>query len=132
MAKKAATEVNKSQAIRDFLKMNSRATNQEVSDALVKEGLDVTSNYVSTIKTNMKSKGKKKATTRKKTVAKPKAAPAKKKAVAKKKKATPAKKQTSDDKISLSELMEAKKFVAQLGGVAEAQEAIKAWKFLNG
>ena len=44
-------EVNKTQAIRDFLKANKKATNSEVVTALAKQGVSVTSNYVSTIKT---------------------------------------------------------------------------------
>jgi hypothetical protein len=44
-------EVNKTQAIRDFLKANKKATTSEVVEALGKHGISVTSNYVSTIKT---------------------------------------------------------------------------------
>jgi hypothetical protein len=43
--------VNKTQAVRDFLKANKKATNSEVVAALGKQGITVTSNYVSTIKT---------------------------------------------------------------------------------
>ncbi len=55
-AKKAAKSesktngVNKTQAVRDFLKANKKATNSEVVEALGKQGISVTSNYVSNIK----------------------------------------------------------------------------------
>ena len=47
-------EVNKSQAIRDYLKANRKAKAQEVVDALAKEGVAVTIGLV----TNVKSKSK--------------------------------------------------------------------------
>jgi len=43
--------VNKAQAVRDFLKANKKATTSEVVEALAKQGITVTSNYVSAIKT---------------------------------------------------------------------------------
>jgi len=43
--------VNKTQAVRDFLKSNKKATTSEVVAALAKQGIAVTSNYVSAIKT---------------------------------------------------------------------------------
>ena len=45
------SDVNKSQSIRDFLKANPKARNQEVVDALAKQGIGVTPNYVNNIKT---------------------------------------------------------------------------------
>jgi hypothetical protein len=45
------SDVNKSQAIRDFLKANPKARNQEVVDALAKQGIGVSPNYVNNIKT---------------------------------------------------------------------------------
>ena len=48
-------EVNKSQAIRDYLKANRKATAQDVVDALAKKGMTVTVGLV----TNAKSKSKK-------------------------------------------------------------------------
>jgi len=44
-------EVNKSQAIRDYFKLNPKAKNQEVVEALAKRGIMVNANFVSTIKT---------------------------------------------------------------------------------
>ncbi len=48
MAKKNA--VNKSQAVREYLKANRKAKNQEVVDALAKKGITISANYVGNIK----------------------------------------------------------------------------------
>jgi hypothetical protein len=48
MAKKS--EVNKSQAVREFLKANRKAKNQEVVAALAQKGITITANYVGNIK----------------------------------------------------------------------------------
>ena len=48
MAKKSA--VNKSHAVREYLKANRKAKNQEVVDALAKKGITVSANYVANIK----------------------------------------------------------------------------------
>jgi len=106
MAKKKP-KVNKTQVIRDYLAENPDTAPKEVAATLSKQGLSVTANYVSTIKTNMKAKGKGK----KKVAAKKKAAP---------------KKKAADAKILLSALMEAKKLAAKLGGIEQAKQAINA------
>lgn len=137
MAKKKTTtkaKGNKSQAIRDYLKTKPNAANQAVADALTKQGFDVTANYVSTIKTNMKNTTTKKAPAKKKAVAKGKTAakrkaPAKKRAVTKRKAAR--KKQAASDMVSMSVLREAKAFTAKLGGIKQARAAINAWASLN-
>jgi hypothetical protein len=54
MAKKE--KVNKSQAVRDYVKANRTATNKEVADALTKKGIKVTANYVATLKSQAKRK----------------------------------------------------------------------------
>lgn len=48
MAKKS--EVNKSQAVREYYKANPKARTQEVVDALAKQGITITANYVGNIK----------------------------------------------------------------------------------
>jgi len=59
-AKKAAKSetttngVNKTQAVRDFLKVNKKATNSEVVEAMAKQGITITSTYVSNIKAKHK------------------------------------------------------------------------------
>jgi hypothetical protein len=49
MAKKNG--VNKSHAVREYLKANRKAKNQEVVEALAKKGIKITANYVGNIKT---------------------------------------------------------------------------------
>ena len=44
--------VNKSQAIREYFKMNPKAKAQEVVDALAKKGVTTTANYVNNLKTS--------------------------------------------------------------------------------
>ena len=46
--------VNKSQMIRDALKANRRKTPSEIAELLKEQGLQVTGQYVSTIKSNWK------------------------------------------------------------------------------
>ena len=59
-AKTAATseaktnDVNKTQAVRDYLKANKKAKAQEVVDALAKQGITITVGYVRTIKAKSK------------------------------------------------------------------------------
>jgi hypothetical protein len=48
MAKKNG--VNKTQAVREYLKANRKAKNQEVVEALAKKGITITANYVGNIK----------------------------------------------------------------------------------
>ncbi len=50
MAKKVDEKVNKTQAVREYLKANPTAKNQDVSNALGKKGIDVSANYVGNIK----------------------------------------------------------------------------------
>jgi hypothetical protein len=54
MAKKQ--KVNKSQAVRDYIKANRTATNTEVADALAKKGIKLSANYVATLKSQAKRK----------------------------------------------------------------------------
>jgi hypothetical protein len=48
MAKKP--QVNKTQAVKEYLKVNPKAKNQAVVDALAKKSVTVSPNYVATIK----------------------------------------------------------------------------------
>ena len=99
-------EVNKSKAVRKYLKENRGALPKAVSDALKAQGVDVSPNYVSNIKFQM---GIKK---RRKKAAIPEAAAAE----------AP----VAKDAISLSALLEAKKLVAKLGSTEAAKKAILA------
>ncbi len=44
-------KVNKTQAVKVYLKANPKAKNQAVVDALAKKGITISANYVATIKT---------------------------------------------------------------------------------
>jgi len=48
MAKKP--EVNKTQAVRDYYKANKKAKTQEVVEAMAKQGITISANYVGNIK----------------------------------------------------------------------------------
>jgi hypothetical protein len=52
----AREKVNKSQAVRDFIKDNPKAANKEVAESLTKSGVKVTANYVASVKGKGKSK----------------------------------------------------------------------------
>jgi hypothetical protein len=54
MAKKQ--KVNKSQAVRDYLKKHPNAMSGEIAAALTKQGVRITSGYVANIKTGIKKK----------------------------------------------------------------------------
>jgi hypothetical protein len=106
MAKRAASEVNKSQAIRDYKKEHPTAGPKEIAEALGQQGITTTAGFVSTILSNARrkaGKGKRKGTRR--------AAKA----------AT-----SSRDTGSLETLMQAKRLADKMGGVAEAQAALEA------
>jgi hypothetical protein len=60
MAKSKSATVNKSQAIRDALEADPEKPPAEIAEALMAKGLDVNAQYVSTIKSNAKVKGRKK------------------------------------------------------------------------
>jgi hypothetical protein len=68
MAKKQ--KVNKSQAIRDYLREHAGAANKEVAEALTKSGIKMTPEYVATIKGNMKTRRKARRKAARKVVAK--------------------------------------------------------------
>jgi hypothetical protein len=50
----AKRKVNKTQAVKEYLKAHPKAKNQEVAEELMKAGIKITAGYVSTIKTKMK------------------------------------------------------------------------------
>jgi hypothetical protein len=56
MAKKQG--VNKSKAVRDYVRTHRKATNKEVSEALAKTGINVSPNHVANIKTKSKTRHK--------------------------------------------------------------------------
>lgn len=55
------TKVNKSQAVRDYVKEHPAAANKEVAEALTKQGIKITANHVANIKSKAGTKkGKRK------------------------------------------------------------------------
>lgn len=51
-------KASKSQAVRDYLRANPTAKNQEVVEALSKKGITISSNYISIIKSKSKTRRK--------------------------------------------------------------------------
>jgi hypothetical protein len=103
MAKKSADEVNKSQAIMDYLKNARRAKPATVVAALAEKGIEVTPQYVSSIRSakRAKKKGKRGGQNGAATA-------------------------SASDKVSLGVLVQAKRLADQLGGVSKAKEALDA------
>jgi len=94
MAKKNG--VNKTKAVKDFFKKNPKASNQEAVDALAKEGITISTNYISNIKSNRK----KRRNVVKATVAK--------------------------GEIGVTEIKAALSFIKTVGSVAAAKQALAA------
>jgi hypothetical protein len=108
--KKAAakSDVNKSQAVRDYLKAHRNAKPQAVAAALKEQGIDVTPQTVSTVKFNMKKKkGRKKPSARKAAAGR------------------------RDDVVSMSALLEAKKLVDKIGSLEQTKAAVEALRKLS-
>jgi hypothetical protein len=106
MAKKSPAnqpEVNKSQAIRNYLKANRKAMPKAVVEALKAQGVDVTPQMVSTVKFTMKKKkgGKQAAGGRKSASG-------------------------NGEMVSVSALLDAKKLVEKLGSFEKAKTALEA------
>jgi hypothetical protein len=101
MAKKMEEDVNKTQAILDYIKTARRAKPATVAAALAEKGITVTPQYVSSIRSNKRRKKGKRG--KEAAAAKP-----------------------ASDKVSLGTLVQAKRLADQLGGVAKAKEALDA------
>jgi len=119
MAKKKTDGVNKSQTIRDYCAANPDAKPLEVAAAMKAQGLDVNAQFVSTVKSNAKKS--------KKTGRRGRPAGASNKVAAPKKQAAkqPATKASSaSGEVSLDALLNAKKLIAEMGGVENARNAL--------
>lgn len=112
MAKKSRSGPNKSQAIRDCSAANPSFSPKEVAEALAKNGITVTPEYVSTIWSLDKAKTRK----------------VKKKAAAATRAAAP---KASGESLTLDALVQARKLAEQLGGIEKVQSAIDALKKLG-
>ncbi|WP_254509896.1 hypothetical protein [Anatilimnocola floriformis] len=100
MAKKAKSGPNKSSAIREYKEANPTAQPKEIAEALVKSGVEVSAQFVSTVLSNAKKKGGKVG----KRGPKPKVAAS----------------------GGIEHLVEAKKLVDKLGGIDAAKSALEA------
>ena len=54
----AQPKVNKTKAVKEYLKVNRKAKNQEVVNALAKKGITITANYVGNIKATHNKRGR--------------------------------------------------------------------------
>ena len=113
MAKK---KVNKTQAVRDYLNDHPKAGSSEIAAALTKNGIKITANYVSNIKS--KSRTAKKAT-KKKAVVVEAAAPT----VVEKKAA---------DSITLDQIRKVAQTINNLGGFARLNDLLGLIKEVGG
>lgn len=132
MAKDIATaKVNKSEEVRNYQKAHRKATPTEVSAAMKEKGIEVSPQFVSTIKSNMLAK--RKARKAKKAAAASSngkaTAPAKRKL---KRRGRKAKSTAAPDMISLDALIAARKVVQELGGIGPLKEAVAALEKLGG
>lgn len=113
MAKKRSGP-SKSQAIRDYYDANPKAKPKEVAEELGKQGVSVTPQFVSTIRST--SKKKKKGTGRR----------GRPPGTGRKTASTPRKSSASSNEVSVDSLVKAKKMVDQVGSVDEAKAALDA------
>ena len=95
-------EVNKSEAIRNYLSEQPKAGPKEITEVLGKSGIVVTPSFVSTIKTavNKKKGGRKKRSA--------------------------GGGRSTSDRFSMSMLVQAKKLADNMGGVEKAKDAVNA------
>jgi hypothetical protein len=104
MAKKAKSGPNKSLEIRNYKAANPTASPKEIAEALTKEGVPVSAQFVSTVLSNAKKKGGKVGRRGRKPGRKPAAAAG----------------------GNYDHLIKAKKLVDALGGIDKAKAAISA------
>lgn len=107
MAKKAKGGPNKSLEIRNYKTANPTASPKEIAEALGKQGVSVSAQFVSTVLSNARKKGGK--------VGKRGPKPGRKAAMA-----------AAGGGGSYENLIKAKKLIEQMGGVEQARSAINA------
>ena len=126
MAKKKT--VNKTQAVRDYLKDHPKATSGEIAAALNKQGIKITMNYAANIKTTLK-----KTRTTKKAAKRPTKRPAKR--VAAVEAAAPAvveKPMKNGDTFTLAQVKAVAQTVKTIGGVAHLNGLLDLIKEVGG
>ena len=104
MARRAKSEVNKSQAIRDYITANPKAKPKDVVTALSEQGVTVTPAFVSTLRSNDKRKGRKGPGRR----------------------GRPAGSTKSASSVGIDSLVQAKKLIDKMGGINQARQALDA------
>ncbi len=109
MAKKSKGP-NKSQAIRDYYKSNPQAKPKDVVTALKKKGVDVSAQFVSTIRSVSKKKGGKVGR------------PGRPVGSTTAKRGRPSRSQ----EVSLDALINVKRIVDEMGGIGQARSALSA------
>ncbi|MCO8125106.1 hypothetical protein NHH03_25445 [Stieleria sp. TO1_6] len=119
MAKKKG-EPNKSLAIREYLSANPGAKPKEIVAEMEKQGITVSAQFVSTVKTNSKKSSSPKrrgrpAGSKNKTATKAKAT------AGRSSWASPAK---ASDSVSIDSLLRLKKVVEEIGSIEEAKSAL--------
>jgi len=116
MAKKAASgegkDVNKSQAIREYLAANKDAKPIDVSKALTAQGVDVSPAFVSQIKLKLKQ-----------AAGAPKKRPGRQKKSETTAATSPAPSKSNGDSFQMADLLEAKRLVDKLGA-SKARAAV--------
>lgn len=120
--KKGKSEVNKSQAIRDYLMEHPGATAKEIQPALAKKGINVDAQTINSQKWRM-GKDQQAGTTKKR--GRPATAPSSAQATAPK--ATP----SNSSDLTARDLINAKAFVDQVGGIKGALAAIETLEKLQ-
>lgn len=105
MARKAIATVNKSLAIRDYKAANATASPKEIAAALVKDGVTVSAQFVSTVLSNARKKGGQVG----------------------KRGPKPGKAAAANATFDIANLLAARKFVETVGGVQQAQVALKGF-----
>lgn len=116
-AKKSAKKksgLNKSEAIRDYIKKNPQARNVDVVAALAKTGIKVPPSQVSTVRAKMSGPKRKK-----------KAKGTQRKAAGK------AGRPAASDQVSVAALIQARRFAAEVGGVDEAISLLRTVEKLS-
>lgn len=120
--KKKSAGPNKSAAIRDYYDAHPNAMPKEVVEGLKAQGVDVSAQFVSTIRSKqLKDEG---MPTKRRRTGRPKRTAAKKRVSVKR--GRPAAAAGGDTKVSIEQLVQAKEMVDALGGIEKARRTIDA------
>ena len=122
-------QVNKTQAVRDYLKDHPGAINKEVAAALTKQGITITPAHVAAIKTKINASRTAKMAVRKPVAP---AAPAALVAAAPAAPAAVAKPATNGGTITLEQIKKVAQTVETLGGLPRVTEVLAVIKELGG